>query len=272
MCYSKEVQLATGSTIWIFSILYYFYYFIKFKTVKNKKWFLIFLKYIILAFLLIGGHQIFEFLSLLTNNQIVYKIGLLLSISSMFFFLRSLETLLNRGLKSGLALIFIAVVAIHMFLVEMSFEPYKFYLKHNSAFIWVTVWMLLFIYFNICAIRGYRYLKNNNSKKTILFYLLATLDFSFLISLTYTLWGYFKYSTNVCTESPSIWCTFYVIQVFILPMFLTYLNKAVEFPKKKTKQRIGETFLLFSISLIILIFLIALLPFFDCLSMKFVFP
>lgn len=270
MCYSKEVQLATGATIWAFSLFYYIYYSIRYQAIQ-KKWLLPFLKYVIIAFAFIGGHQIFEFLSLLTNNHIIYKTGLILSISSMYFFLRSLEVVLNRDLKSKLALVVIGIIGIHTFLIEMSFEPFSFYLKHNSAFIWASAWMLLFIYFHICALKGRKLLKDETSKRAIIMYLLATLDISFIISLIYTLWGYFKFSINVCTDSPSIWCTFYVVQIFALPIFLSAIPKILEVPKKRTIQTIKETIFCLGIAFIVLMLLISVLPFFNCLSLKFVF-
>ena len=144
MCYSKEVQLTTGATILSFSIFYYIWFSIKYQAIQ-KKWLLPFLKNVIIAFALIGGHQIFEFLSIVTKNQIVYKTGLIFSISSMYFFLRSLEVILNRNLRSKIALWVIGAVAIHAFSVTMSFEQFGFFLNHHSAFIWASAWILLLI-------------------------------------------------------------------------------------------------------------------------------
>jgi hypothetical protein len=271
MCYSKEVQLTTGATIGIFSVFYYVYYSIKYRAIQ-KKWLLPFLKYIIITFGLIGGHQIFEYLSLVTNSQIIYKIGLMLSISSMYFLLRSLEVLLNRNLRSKIALFIIGAVAIHAFLVDMTFGPQGFYLRHNSAFIWASAWMLLFIYFHICALKGRKYLQNDTSKKAIITYLLATLDISFIISAIYTLIGYSLFSVNVCTDSPSIWCTFYVIQIFALPLFLSAVPKILDAPEQKTAQTLKTTILYFVVSITLLAVLVSTLPFFKCLSLKFVFP
>jgi len=271
MCYTKEVQLTTGATISLLSIFYYFLFSIKYQA-SQKKWLLPFLKNVIMACLLIGGHQIFEFLSLVTQSQIVYKIGLILSLSSMYFFIRSLEVILNKNLRSKVALYIIGIVAIHMFFIEMSFEPFSFYIKHNSAFIWASAFMLLFIYFHVCAIRGRRLLKDESSKKAIIFYLFATLDISFILSFIYTIWGYSHFSLNVCTDSPSIWCTFSVIQVLTLPLFLLAVPKILEVPETKTTQTLKETLLYFIISIAILALLVSILPFFNCLSLKFVFP
>ncbi|MFH1565021.1 MAG: hypothetical protein ABIC82_04180 [bacterium] len=159
MCYSKEVQLATGSTILLFCFYYYIHYSIKYKAME-KKWLLPFLKYLIIAYAFIGGHQLFEFLSLASGNQIVYKIGLMLSITGMFFYLRSLEVLYNRNFYSKYFLIIMAAVAVHMFSVNMEFEATKFHLSHNSVFIWAAVWMAMFIYFHICAFKERKYLKD----------------------------------------------------------------------------------------------------------------
>lgn len=271
MCYSKEVQLTTGVTIGLFSFFYYIYYSIKYQAIQ-KQWLLPFLKNIIFGFACIGGHQLFEYLSLLTNNQIVYKVGLILSISSMYFFIRSLEVILNRNLRSKMALVVIALVAIHAFLVTMSFEPQSFYLKHNSTFIWGSAWMLLFIYFHICALKGRRLLKDEGSKKVILTFLLATLDISFIISTIYVIWGYFKFSVNVCTDSPSIWCTFYVVQIIALPIFLSAVPRILNAPENKTTQTLNQTVLYLIVSIVILGILISTLPFFKCLTLKFVFP
>ncbi len=271
MCYSKEVQLATGSTIWISSLAYYIWFSIKYKSIQ-KKWLMPFLKNILIAFALIGGHQIFEFLSLLTQNQAVYKIGLIISISSMYFFIRSLEVMLNRNLRSNFALLVIGGVAVHAFLIKMSFEQFSFFLKHNSIFIWASAWMLLFIYFHICALQGRKLLENDTAKKLIITYLLTTLDISFVLSAIYTLWGYSKFSLNVCASSPSIWCTFFVIQIFALPIFLSAIPKILDAPEKKTIQPLKETALYLLLSFIILLLFISTLPFFKCLSLKFVFP
>lgn len=270
MCYSKEVQLVTGSTIGVFSAFYYVYYSLKYKL--YPEWVKKFVVYILSGFCCIGGHQLFEFLSLSTGNQIIYKVGLLISISSMYFFFRSLEVLFNENIHSKMALAVIFLVAIHAFLAELSFVPYSFYLRHNSVFVWSSVYMLLFIYFHVCALRGRRLLKDEHSKRAVITYLLAAMDISFLLSVIYVIWGYFQHSVNVCTDSPSIWCTFYVVQVFAIPWFLSRLPKLIHHPSHKTVESFKETAFNIFISIIILLVLISTLPFFKCLSLKFVFP
>lgn len=271
MCYSKEVQAATGLTIWALSLYYYWSYRIRFQAIE-KPWLLPFLRHVIIAFLLIGSHQIFEFLSLVTGNVSIYKTGLLLSLSSMYFFLRSLEVLLNRSVHSSLVLAVVGVVAIHLLRTPMTFSAEKFYLHHESAFFWASAWMGLFIYFHVCALNSRATMKSDFSKKAVLFYLLATLDISFLLSVLYVLWGYSQFSMNVCTSSPSVWCTFFVIQLFALPFFLSTVPKLIERPQLPNKQTVRRTIIFSIISIGILLLLIALLPFFHCLTTKFVFP
>lgn len=271
MCYSKEVQLATGSTILGFCLFYYIYFSLKYQA-QTKKWLLPFLKNVIIAYALVGGHQVFEFLTLITNSQVIYKIGLVISVSSMYFFIRSLEIILNRNLKSGIALCLIGAVAINALFVDMSFAPYKFFIKHNTAWLWAFSWMLLFIYFHICAFAGRKYLKDETSKRAILTYLIATIDLSFILSVIYTYYGYLKFSSSVCTAMPSIWCTFSVVQIFILPIFLSLVPKVLERPEEETIQTIKETIIYLVLAFVIIIFLTTELPFFKCLSLKYVFP
>ncbi|MFA6534491.1 MAG: hypothetical protein WCT37_04985 [Patescibacteria group bacterium] len=271
MCYSKEVQLTTGVTLGAFSAFYYVYYSIKYRATA-KPWLLPFLKYIIATFACAAGHQIFEFLSLATGSQTIYKIGLIISISSMYFLLRSLEVILNRRLHSWLALILTGAVALHAFLVDMPFVATSFYVRHSAAFIWAAAWLFLFIYFHVSAIASRKLLAADSSKKAILAYFFAVIDLSFILSVIYTLIGYFRFSVNVCADSPSIWCTFFVIQVFILPLFLSAVPRILDAPEHKTNQTLKQTLIYLAISLLILAGLISTLPFFQCLTLKFVFP
>ncbi len=271
MCYSKEVQLTTGSTILLFCLYYYIHYSIKYEAIQ-KKWLLPFLKYLIIAYAFIGGHQFFAFLSLATENQIIYKTGLMLSMTGMFFYLRSLEALYNRNFYTKYFLIGLVGVALHMFSVNMEFEATKFHLRYHSVFIWSAFWMLMFIYFHICAFLERKSLNQDISKKVILIYVLAIFDFSFLLSVIYAIWGYSQFNVNVCADSPSIWCTFSVIQVFSMPLFLSLLPKMLNAQPVKTKLSATKALIYFMASLMILATLNSILPFFNCLTVKFVFP
>jgi len=102
MCYSKEVQLLTSLLIFISCLVYYLYFRNKH---KRDQWFQKFLDTILLVFVLIGLHQFSEFLSLLTGSEIIYKIGLVSSISAMYFVLQSFEILTNRNIHKNIALV-----------------------------------------------------------------------------------------------------------------------------------------------------------------------
>lgn len=272
MCYSKEVQLATWSAMLLFSTYYYFLYSSFYSEDENNKWLIPFLNNSLIAFWLIWFHQIFEFLSLVTNSQLIYKSGLIISITAMYFLIRSLEKLVNRNFHSIISLVIVWVVAIQIIMHPgMYFQSYNFYLQHNSVFIWGSVYILLFVYFHICAIRWYKYIWNNNSRKIIITYFLSLVDTSFIFSLIYTAWWYYQYWMNMCSHMPSIWCTFQVIQALMLPFFLWLLPRIIKIQPKKSNQTILQTIIYYAISaFIVLIFFN--LPFFKCITIKFPFP
>jgi hypothetical protein len=216
-------------------------------------------------------HQFFEFLTLVTNNQIIYKIGLIISISSAYFLLRSLEALTNRDVRSKIALWVVAAAAIYLFVIPVNFEAFSFYLRHESVFVWAALWLLLFIYWHVCAFKVMAELKDDKSKKGVVVYLLSVADISFILSAIYVLWGYFQFSVNVCYDSPSIWCTFFAIQAFFIPFFLSALPSMFKRPFNHTRQSWKKTLVYILISLVLLALLILTLPFFKCLTWKFVF-
>lgn len=225
-----------------------------------------------LIFLLIGGHQFFEFLTLVTKNEIAYKTGLIISISSVYFLLQSLEIISNKRLFKDFALVVVLLVSFHIAESPMGFEEASFYLKHNSAFFWAAGWMLLFIFWHICAFNVYSQIKDAHSRKTMIIYLLTVADISFILSAIYVLVGHFAFSVNVCTDSPSVWCTFYVIQSFLIPILFFRLPDSFS-RSCQTKSIPTMQFIIYLvICLIILILLCFTLPLFKCLSWKFVFP
>lgn len=271
MCYSKEVQLATSLVLLLLSFVYYLYYSKKYKKSKEK-WALPFLCMVILVFVFIGLHQFFEFLSLVTQSVWIYKIGLIISICAVYFLLRSLEILSNKDLYSKLALFIIGIISLHILSVPLQFHATRFFLSHDSAFFWAAGWLFLFTYWHVCAFKIYKELKQDKSKKMLLLYLFAVADLSFILSVIYIITGYFLFSTNVCTEAPSIWCTFYVVQALVLPLLLSLLPYSFKRIKTHTTLSWKEVVVFFLISLMILIILISLLPFFQCLTWKLVFP
>ena len=267
MCYSQEVQLATSLIILASTLFSYIFYSRKYKKSKNK-WPLSFLNSVMLVFVFIGLHQFFEFFSLFTSSLWIYKTGLIISISSCYFLLRSLEILANKKIYSKIALVVILLVSLQILFSQMNFESKSFYLSHNSALLWGAAWLFLFIYWHVCAFKIY---SENNSRKTLILYLLAVADFSFILSAVYVLSGHFLFSVNVCTDSPSIWCTFYVIQSLLIPFLLSRLPKSFE-RNKQTKLSARQIIIFLLISLLVLMLLALTLPLFNCLSWKLVFP
>lgn len=267
MCYSKEVQLLTSIIILFSCIVYYFYFHNKYK--KNK-WHQTVLNSILFVFLCIGLHQFFEFLALETGNILIYKAGLIISLSAMYFVLRSFEILTNRTIHKNIALLLLAAVSLWILLTPMHFEGVSFYVRHYSVFFWSGAWMFLFIYWHAC-IFSYWKQKGKKKEKALLLYMLCLIDGSFLLSILYVLLGHWVFRVNACLDAPSIWCTFYVIQAFLIPLFLFQLPKLFK-QERKTMQSIKKTILFLAISLVIVVIFIAMLPLFDCLSMKVVSP
>lgn len=271
MCFSKEVQLTTSLLIFGCVLIYYFYWSKKLKN-HHRKWLLPFLNNLLLGFAFVGGHQFFEFLSIQTGNSFIYKTGLLISLSSMFFFIKALEKLTNTNVHGTIALIFVALIALFIYLTPVSFGIKSFYLQHESAFFWAFAWMVLFSYWHLCAIYIIRkYREPESAKASIVWMLLAGLDLSFILSTIYTIIGYFKFGVNVCYDAPSIWCTFFVIQVLIVPLFLRK-HLQIHKPKKSHEIRTKDWVIILLASIAIIALAASLLPFFDCLSLKFVFP
>ena len=250
MCYSKEVQITTALIVIVVSLFYYFVYRERY---SKKPWQKSFLDFVILGFLAVGGHQLFEFLSLVTENQIIYKIGLLISIFSIYFLMRALEVMVNKDFKSWLFLIVIAAIGIHMFMIPMKFEGFLFYLRAYSNSVWATAWLLLFFYWNICGFLSMKEL--DKQKKNILFFLLAVADISFILSYIYVVVGKVYFSVDSCFDSPSIWCTFYVVQTIFIPFFLSRFHKEFKRPGKHTKLPIKSVIAISIIAIIILLLL-----------------
>jgi len=264
MCYSKEVQFTTGSIIMALSVYYYFYYVAKYEALK-RKWLVPFLKYFLLGYFLIGGHQFLEFLSLSTESQWVYKLGLLISFFGAFFCMKSLEVLYNRDFKVNYFLIPVFLVMVSIFYSPVFFEAHDFYVRHYSVRAWSLLWTVMFFYFNFCAIFDRKYLKKDLTKKSVAMALFLVINFSFLISIFYVVWGYYKLSVNSCTDLPSVWCTFLTTQMFILPIFLLLLPRTIKNKPEKTSVTFREFILYIIITLLIFKVFSSLFPFSSCI-------
>lgn len=231
MCYSKEVTL-TASII-IFSLCAYYYYKYVYKTynakkasadIKHLKPFFI---NVILAFLCIGGFNFLEFLSIATGNEIIFKIGLIVSISSMYFLIKSLEKLTHNSFYSVFFIPIILGVAIHIFSAPAVFLNVKFWVRAGeNTLLWATVWITLFFHWNLCAF--YLILKSKPLKKKILgIYVFETLVISYLLAVGYGGIAVFfnKSLVDSIKDVPSIWCVFFVVQILFLPHLFKIITK-----------------------------------------------
>lgn len=232
MCYSKEVQLGTALVIFASSAFYYAFFSKKYSYLKGK-WLQTFLNNVMLVFFCIGTHQFFEFLSLVTGNQIIYKTGWIFSVSSMYFGIRALEVLSNKDFRSWTAIPAIFVFSALMFFRYMPFEEFSFYLRHYNVGIITTLWVILFVYAHLCAFITWKSLKDKKSKRTLILFMFAIGDISIILALAYYILGSIFFSVSWCYDFPSIWCTFYVIQSLFIPFFLYFLNSIYRRPKKK---------------------------------------
>ena len=128
MCYSKEVSLVVGSVI--ASGCGYSWWKYVYKSTKGRlkkaftnKRLISFFKYVIIGLLCIGGHQLMEFLAIETGSQLIYKLGLIVSISSMYFLIRSLEVLSKLFLGSKV----VALIIIFLSRFEKVFLVFPIY-------------------------------------------------------------------------------------------------------------------------------------------------
>lgn len=255
--------------IWIGALIGYLSASIYYKKLGRRD-LLPFLIYLMIAGSMIGTHQVFEFLSLYTGNAIIYKIGLIISLLGMIFYLVSLEKLYNRDLYVRYISIIVGVVALYLFFKPVEFTTLKFHLEHHSIFLWSLFWFILFIYWSVCILFEQKNVKQYISKSMAWMYMLFSMMVSFLIAIGYSLWNYYGSATNICVTYPSIWCTFGVLQVLVLPFFLYFLPKKMKRLPPKT-QLPKESFMLYlSIILVIVILTIAFLVSTGCFNLAFI--
>ncbi len=249
MNYVEKVQLITGLIIWAGALIGYLGASIYYKKINIKE-LITFLKYFMIAGFLIGAHQVFEFLSLYTGSEIIYKIGLLISLSGMIFYLVSLEKLYNRNLYVKSLSIFVGIVALYLFLKPVEFSTLNFHLEHHSIFLWSLIWFILFMYWSVCILFEQKTVKQYISKSLAWMYMLFSMMVSFLLSVGYSLWDHYNGATNICVTYPSVWCTFGVSQVLVLPFFLYLLPKKNEkfTTKNTTPKKVFNSLSIYSIS------------------------
>ena len=269
MCYSKEVSLVAASLVTLsctYSWIKYVGWHIWKSTMKLSPVF----KYAILGYFCLAGHQFFEFLAIHTGEQIIYKLGLIISILSMYLFMRSLESLTKLSFGSKVFALLIALVGLEMFTRNMIFEDMHFWVRGESHFLWASVWFALFIYWNVSIFYTRKISTSKIDKKLLLYYGLFLLNISFLLSLAYAYAAtfYFKGTCfpgldctfDVVTDSTSIWCAFAVIQAFLIPVLFHMMKDDYNL---KAKLKVSKVTLKTKLKLIGITALIWLLFYFS---------
>ena len=267
MCYSKEVSLVVAGILIIAAFFLWYFY-----VHKQKKEHLVnFFRYTILAYLCIAGHQLFEFISIATGNDIIYRLGLIISISTMYFLMKSLESLTGYDFKSWILIPVIAVLGVYLFTIPMVWEDVRFWVSGYSHSVWAVAWMGLFMFWNACVFYVVKKTKKGAKKKALEEYALDSLDISFILAFLYfTLFllgsGYSAYQ-----DSPSIWCVFFVVQVIFAPHLAVVVTR--NFSKKPKQKKVSWKVWIILVVLVVLLLtvLTLLMPYYSDLATKFVF-
>jgi len=278
MCFSKEVSLAAAIIIFAFSAYSYYKYIYKPQHMKHANANLLHLKpfftNVIFGALCIGGHQLSEFFSILTGNEIIYKIGLVISISAMYFFMRSLEELTHHSFYSVFFIPIILLVAIHIFVSPVMFQEYKFWVRGQANVIWSTLWITLFFYWNLCVL--YLIIKSRKIKKKVLeLYPFEILDISFVLTLLFAgiLIVMDNSQINLLKDAPSIWCTFFVVQAAFIPLLFKNVTKHyhvdIKGPKHHVSMKVQIILVLSAIAVLALFYFFV--PYFSEIIVKFAF-
>lgn len=239
MCYSKEVTFTVG----VMMVASSAYTWMTYVRGKSNETLVSAYKNIIFGYLLIALHQFGEALSIATGSQIIYKTGLIASISCMFFYMRSLEKLSHFSFGSNIFALLIAICAIQILSTDMFFENLGFWVRGDESSIyllWSAMWLALFIYWNSCVMYLRSVTTLNVNRKLLIYYAAFSIDISFIL---YSLYAYYSLyiqrlsnqgligawdiftSFNVVKDSPSIWCVFSVINAFLIPILFKMMNE-----------------------------------------------
>lgn len=244
MCYSKEVSLATSSLISAASVVTWAGFHFGGLRGRAQTALAPFSRDVILGIFCIGLHQFGEYLSIETGNEWIYKAGLVASASCMYFLMRSLESLIGRRFGSRGFLVILGALTVQIALKPMSFENMHFWVRGYSHLVWSAVWMALFLYWNMSVLFVRNRMPSAVNRRLLLSYPFWVLNVSWLLSVIYAFACTFyqhSYSAassfsvpgpdsamrifQVVQDMPSIWCSFVVVQSFLIPIFLTRMRQ-----------------------------------------------
>ncbi len=244
MCYSKEVSLVTSSVISAGSVVTWVRCHMRDLRERVDAALTPFSRNVILGIFCIGAHQFAEYLSIETGNVWIYKAGLVASASCMYFLMRSLESLIGRRLGGQAFLWILGALAVQIALKPMEFENMHFWVRGYSHVVWSAVWMALFLYWNMCVLFVRNRMPSAVNRRLLLSYPFWVLNVSWVLSVIYAFTCTFfqhSYSASssfsvvgpdsamrifeVVQDMPSIWCSFVVVQSFLIPIFLTRMRQ-----------------------------------------------
>lgn len=294
MCYSKEVSLVAATAIASGNAFSLWRYYLKQGVSKLVPHLRPFALILIASSLAIGGHQLFEYLAVDTGSQVIYKIGLILSISSTYFLVRSLELLARTSFGSRIVALVILAVALEMAWRPMVFADKHFWVSGQSHFVWGAAWLLLFLYWNAAACLAARDAQTPSHRQLLLRYPWYALNVSFVLSLIYGYGAAFlqRAGDAACTvmgtfgarcspfeafhpiyDSPSVWCVFASIHAFLIPLFLRQVERHQHHipetgPYRTLPVSREAQLLLLAVLLFLLLFIT--LPFFPDIAVKMV--
>lgn len=266
MCYSKEVSLTVA--VLIFSVCIGLWYYFSNRYHKHLR---PFYGNVLVGMALIGGHQLSEFLSVYFESDSIYRVGLILSLSSMYFFMRSLETLTHYQFRSHYFIPIIFLIIVHVFLITTVFSENKFWVRGESHLFWALIWLLLFIYWHVCTIYVIRHTRVVAKSRILKEYLWEVLDVSFFISIIYVFVAYVGQTMSLWMDAPSIWCTFFVVQVLFIPRLFSKIGKTYTHDETQHVVSWTDQLKLILISVVIFVVVYLVSPLLPILAEKFVF-
>ncbi len=193
----------------------------------------------------IAGHQGMEFLAIVTEDQRVYKLGLLCSISCMLFLVRALERLTGSARRVETAAVALAIAALagHLFAADMRFENCHFWVRGWSHVTWSVAWLSFFVYWNLRLREAARRSTAPANARLLRRSSWAVLNASFALSVVYiygsalaaelgrahSSWRALAETVllgrDVYGDAPSVWCVFAALQCLLVPRFFARLER-----------------------------------------------
>lgn len=212
---------------------------------------------VLLAYLCIGGHQFAETVAMSAGSEVVYKVGLCLSLSCMFFLMSALESLTGRRYGGREFLAVCALIWLSIFTRSTPYENRHFWVRGYAHALWGLAWTALFFHWNLCVLHASRAeaARSPANARLLRRFPWAVLNVSWVLALVYShvaavsadsrtvgsLWdglgmGRVVQGFNLLQDTPSIWCAFSGLQSFFIPPFLGAMNRAYGLPAAAEAQ------------------------------------